>query len=229
VSIKNRLLRLAGKSDYAFDDRINTGYLLRLCWQYGWMIVRGKIRTINNHTIAHSVFIGKHVRFINKNQIKIGEKSKIKAGTLIDALSVNGVTIGSYSIIGVDNRIECTGSLKNIGKGIVIGNNTSFGSNCFFGAAGGIEIGNDVIGGQYIRFHSENHNFTDKNTLIREQGVSHKGIKIGNNCWIGAGAVFLDGAVVGNGCVVGANAVVTKKFPDNSIIIGIPAKLYKRR
>jgi acetyltransferase-like isoleucine patch superfamily enzyme len=59
--------------------------------------------------------------------------------------------------------------------------------------------------------------------------VSHKGIKIGNNCWIGAGAVFLDGAVVGNGCVVGANAVVTKKFPDNSIIIGIPAKLYKRR
>lgn len=54
--------------------------------------------------------------------------------------------------------------------------------------------------------------------LIREQGVIHKGIKIGDNCCIGAGAVFLDGASVGNGCVVGANAVITKEFPENVVI-----------
>lgn len=65
--------------------------------------------------------------------------------------------------------------------------------------------------------------------LIREQGVSHKGIKIGNNCWIGAGVVFLDGAELGDGCVVGANAVVTKKFPDNVVIAGIPARILTYR
>lgn len=98
-----------------------------------------------------------------------------------------------------------------------------------FGAAGGIEVGDDVVAGQFIRFHSENHNYSDLTKLIREQGVSHKGIKIGDNCWIGAGAVFLDGAELGDGCVVGANAVVTKKFPDNVVVAGIPAKVIKKR
>ena len=98
-----------------------------------------------------------------------------------------------------------------------------------FGAAGGIEIGDDVVAGQFIRFHSENHNYNDSTKLIREQGVSHKGIKIGNNCWIGAGVVFLDGAELGDGCVVGANAVVTKKFHDNVVIAGIPAKIVMNR
>ena len=59
--------------------------------------------------------------------------------------------------------------------------------------------------GQNIRFHSENHNYKDINIPIRMQGVTNKGIKIGNDCWIGAGVVFLDGVVVGNGCVIGAN------------------------
>ena len=65
--------------------------------------------------------------------------------------------------------------------------------------------------------------------LIREQGVTHKGIKIGNNCWIGAGAVFLDGAEIGDGCVVAANAVVTKKFLSNVVLAGMPAQVVKRK
>ena len=97
------------------------------------------------------------------------------------------------------------------------------------GAAGGIEIGDDVVAGQFIRFYSENHNYNDLTKLIREQGVSHKGIKIGNKCWIGAGAVFLDGAELGDGCVVGANAVMTKKFPDNVVVAGIPEKVISHR
>ncbi len=66
---------------------------------------------------------------------------------------------------------------------------------------------------------------------MRKGGLSSlgKGIKIGNNCRIGAGVVFLDGAELGDGCVVAANAVVTKKFPDNSVIGGMPAKLIKER
>lgn len=41
--------------------------------------------------------------------------------------------------------------------------------------------------------------------------------------------MFLDGAELGDGCVVGANAVVTKKFPDNVVLAGIPAKIVKNR
>lgn len=132
-------------------------------------------------------------------------------------------------VVGRNTRIECTGGLQSVGKGVKIGNRSTFGSDCYFGAAGGIEIGDDVMAGQCIRFHSENHNFNDMTKLIREQGVTHKGIKIGNDCWIGAGAVFLDGSELGDGCVVAANAVVTRRFPENSVIGGVPAKvLYVR-
>jgi len=44
---------------------------------------------------------------------------------------------------------------------------------------GAITIGNDVIAGQNVRFHSENHNYDDADKLIREQGVNRKGISVG--------------------------------------------------
>ena len=53
--------------------------------------------------------------------------------------------------------------------------------------------------------------------------------KIGKDCYIGPNAVVGDGAEIGDGCVVAANAVVTKKFSDNSVIGGVPAKVIRER
>ena len=92
------------------------------------------------------------------------------------------------------------------------------------GVIEGVFIGDNVIGGQNIRFHSSNHVFEDSNELIWKQGVNCKGIIIGNDCWIGAGEVFCDGVQIGNGCVIGANAIVVKKFPEYSITTGKPAR-----
>ncbi|PHS19681.1 MAG: capsule biosynthesis protein CapG [Kangiella sp.] len=52
-------------------------------------------------------------------------------------------------------------------------------------------------------------------------------IKVGNNVFIGTGALLLPRVTVGNNCVVGANSVVTKDVPDNSIVGGNPAKFIK--
>jgi len=53
---------------------------------------------------------------------------------------------------------------------------------------------------------------------------------IGNTCIIGMGAVILSGAVIGNNCIVGAGALVTenKIFPDNSLIVGVPARAVRQ-
>lgn len=229
MSVIDALLKIAGKDNFQLDPNIGAGYILRQCWKYGWMMVRGKTFSFGHEKIAKNVFVGKNVEVVEKKHLAIGQKSKLQDDVYIDALSREGVSIGDSVVIGRNTRIECTGGLQSIGKGVRIGNRTTFGNDCMFGAAGGIEIGDDVVAGQFIRFHSENHNFNDLSKLIRDQGVTHKGIKIGNNCWIGAGAVFLDGAELGDGCVVGANAVVTKKFPANVIVAGVPATIIGER
>ncbi len=52
-------------------------------------------------------------------------------------------------------------------------------------------------------------------------------ITIGDNCWIGAGAIINPGVTLGNNVVVGSGSVVTKSFPDNVVIAGNPARIIK--
>jgi acetyltransferase-like isoleucine patch superfamily enzyme len=225
------LLKLAGKGDMELDPAIPAGYIASTCWNYGTALVRGTLRGGGFESRSGRCFIDHDVTMRCKNMIRLSSNMRLRDGVYIDALSRDGVTLGDRALLGHNNRrIECTGSLSAIGKGISIGHDSTFGAECLFGAAGGIEIGNDVMAGQLVRFHSENHNFAKKDVLIREQGVTHQGIKIGDNVWIGAGTVFLDGANVGGGCVVAANAVVTAgDYPPNSVIVGIPARVVKQR
>ena len=63
---------------------------------------------------------------------------------------------------------------------------------------------------------------------IGHHAIIH-GATIGDNSLIGMGATILNGAVIGRNCLVGANALVTerKEFPDNSLIVGSPARAVK--
>lgn len=219
---------MIGKDEFTVDKRVPKAYIARLCLRYGGMFLRGRIRSALHRNMSGSL-IGRRVHILCPKNLRLGKAVRLSENVYIDALSTDGVIIGDGVLLGRNDRIECTGSIKSIGKGITIGARTTFGPDCYFGAAGGINIGSDVIAGQNIRFHSENHMFDRADIPIRLQGVTHKGVVVGNDCWIGAGAVFLDGARVGNGCVVAANAVVTKQFPDNVVLGGIPARILKSR
>lgn len=66
--------------------------------------------------------------------------------------------------------------------------------------------------------------------LEKESNFSdYNSITIGNDVWIGARAIILDGVNVGNGAVIAAGAVVTKDIPPYAIVAGIPAKIIRYR
>lgn len=164
-----------------------------------------------------------------KHKITFGRNSLIAKECYIDGLSRNGISIGDNVSVGYHTTILATGSLKTLGKGIKIGNNVGLGTHGFYGGAGGLEIGDDTIFGNYVSIHPENHNYSNPTLPIRLQGVNHRGVKIGKNCWIGAKVTILDGTCIGDGCIVAAGAVVKGTFQDNVIIGGIPARIIKSR
>ncbi|AYM99966.1 acyltransferase [Chryseobacterium sp. 3008163] len=84
-----------------------------------------------------------------------------------------------------------------------------------------LEIGDGTIWSYGVGIHTANHDFFNRDIYIR------KSIKIGKNCWIGHGAVITAGVELGDNVTVGANSVVTKSFPNNVVIGGIPAKIIK--
>lgn len=58
--------------------------------------------------------------------------------------------------------------------------------------------------------------------------INHR-TKIGHDVWIGFGAILLQGINVGDGAIIGAGSVVTKDVPENTIVLGSPARFYKKR
>ena len=53
-------------------------------------------------------------------------------------------------------------------------------------------------------------------------------VTIGEDCWIGGGAILCPGVKIGHRCIIGAGSVVTKDIPDNSVAVGNPAKVIRK-
>lgn len=219
-TIFQKLLSSAGKN-YQIDSRIPDSLLISTLINRMLMLTRGILK------LRRKVFLGPNTSISNKSNFIFGRNVTIERNTRLDGYASDKITLGDNCKIGAYSHLTCTSHFSKYGKGLSMGNNSAIGDYTHFGASGGIEIGNDVIMGSYISFHSENHVFSDTSKLIREQGVTSKGIKIGNNVWVGAKATFLDGAEVGNNAVVAAGAVVNGVFPDNVVLGGVPAKILK--
>jgi acetyltransferase-like isoleucine patch superfamily enzyme len=227
INILNKIISRLKGSDYALNPAIPGSYLISLLLKRLFMLIRGKFSLINN---TGMLFIGNGVVLKARSKMRFGSGITLDDSTLIDALSEEGVIFGNNVSTGKRTVIECSGSLKFLGKGIRVGDNVGLGRDCFYGCAGGIQIGKDTIVGNFVSFHSENHIYSDLLTPIRLQGVTHKGIVIGENCWIGAKVTILDGVYLPSGCIIAAGAVLRPGlYESNHIYGGIPAKLIGKR
>ena len=94
---------------------------------------------------------------------------------------------------------------------------------------GTVIMGDHVRVGAHASILGFNHNHARLDRPIHEQGLSSKGIRIGDDVWIGSGALLLDGVSVGSHCIVAAGAVVTRDVPDWAVVAGNPARVLRDR
>lgn len=123
---------------------------------------------------------------------------------------------------GEDKNITIYNSTIVIGD-VDIGTNTWIGPHCALDGNGGLTIGShcSISSGVQIVTHD-----TVKWALSKgKEAYEYAPIKIGDCCFIGTYAVVTKGVSIGSHSLVAAGAVVTRDFPDYSIIAGIPARL----
>lgn len=110
-----------------------------------------------------------------------------------------------------------SGSCLILGSGYI---NHNLNLSCFER----IDIGENVAISENVTIRD-----SDNHTLLSENQASVKTapVKIGNHVWIGLNVTILKGVILGDNVVVAAGSIVTKSFPDNVLIGGVPARVLK--
>jgi acetyltransferase-like isoleucine patch superfamily enzyme len=155
---------------------------------------------------------------------KVGRRLRVEGGVRFRYKMHPGITIGDDVYIGPNSCFDVPPGMR-----LTLGDRASLNIGVFIGGNTAIEIGRDVLIGEYVSIRDAGHGFTDMAIPINKQPMDSKPIRIGNNIWLGRGVCVLPGATINDGCVIGANAVVNGDISLNSIAVGIPAKVIRTR
>ncbi|AQP99743.1 maltose acetyltransferase [Pseudoalteromonas aliena] len=153
----------------------------------------------------------------------------------------------AHEICRLFNKSPSKGNLKRIkglfaqcGEGVIIeagfhcdyGNQITIGDRTFINInctvldspinEGAITIGSDCLVGPNVQLLAVSHAVEPKQRLQKENFAAP--ITIGNNVWIGAGAIILGGVKINDNSVIGAGSVVTKDVTANTVVAGNPAQ-----
>ena len=142
-------------------------------------------------------------------------------------INSRGILLGHNVGFGDLCRLECHYPDSNTVVSdvkIIIGDNTSFGDFFHIGAINSIHIGKNVLGGSKILIIDHDHGkcgthlIREVNIAPRERELVSKGtIVIGDNVWIGEGAIILAGTTIGSGAVIAANSIVKGDVLPNKV------------
>lgn len=111
------------------------------------------------------------------------------------------------------------------GYNIHLGHNVYMNFNCCILDVMEVKIGNNVLLGPNVQIYTATHPLDAKTRSLQLEYA--KPVRIGNDVWIGGGAVICPGITIGNGVVIGAGAVVTKDVVDDVVVAGNPATVIK--
>jgi len=89
-------------------------------------------------------------------------------------------------------------------------------------------IGKNCAISHFVSIYTCNYDASEIIYNNTKNNKKYGDVIIGNNCWIVRSVLIKEGVIIGNNCVIGSNAVVTTDVSDNSIAVGVPAKVIKK-
>lgn len=190
--------------------------LRRKC--YRWLLGR----------CGRGVVIGRNVTLRHPHRIALGDRAVIDDNAVLDAKGEEGVTIevGPDAIVGRNTVLSCKGGTIRLGA------RANISVNCTLISETTLEVGDRVlIAGHCYAIAGGNHGIDRLDAAPIDQPRIHKGgVRIADNCWLGAAVTVLDGVEIGPDAVIAAGAVVHRSVPGFMVAGGVPARvLYDRR
>jgi acetyltransferase-like isoleucine patch superfamily enzyme len=174
---------------------------------------------------GRNVTFGTGVVLRHPSKIRLGDDVLIDDQVVLDAKGSNnrGITLGQGVFLGRGTILSCKDGDIELGDHVNIG----FNSEIFSGSL--VKVGHHGLLAAYTYLVGGGHAFDQMGVPVIEQERVSKGITLGENVWLGAGAKVMDGVTIGRDVVVGAGAVVTTDLPDGSVAVGIPARVVRTR
>jgi acetyltransferase-like isoleucine patch superfamily enzyme len=226
--VRMTLRRFRGK-EVAISPDLSSASVLRHMMQKGLgPFLRGTLMRPFLGRVRGNVFLGRGCKILSSGKLNTGRNVYIGAYSYLDCMSTDGVTLGDNVTIREGCWLQLTSRYDNPGTSVTIGNSVYIGPRAVLGAAAPLIIGDRCQIGANVSLVAENHNFEGIEDIF-EQGVSRKGIVIGQDVWMGNNVTVLDGVTIGDGAVIGAGTVVTRPVPPRSVVVGVPGRVIKTR
>lgn len=111
------------------------------------------------------------------------------------------------------------------GMNLSLGDRVYFNAGCVVLDTAPVRVGSDTMFGPAVQIYCAQH---AKNPIERAKGLEIAlPVTIGENVWIGGGAIIMPGVTIGDGAIVGAGSVVTRDVPPDTTVVGNPARSLK--
>ena len=142
-----------------------------------------------------------------------------------------GILLGGWG----DNLWIAAPFYVDYGNNIYFGDNCEVNMNCTFLDDNKIIIGDNALIAPNVQIYTAYHPTDAKDRFV---GTKSDGgfpfcktiaspVSIGNNVWIGGGAIIMPGITIGDNAVIGAGSIVTRNIPDNVIAVGNPCRILR--
>ncbi|MGH7995521.1 MAG: acyltransferase [Opitutaceae bacterium] len=126
-------------------------------------------------------------------------------------------------------RISRGALIESWGGRIDVGDRVFIGPYAIVYGHGGVRVGDDTLISMHCRILSSDHTVPPPGVRINTQPDVLRATRIGSDVWLGAGVTVLGGVSIGDGCVVGAGSLVSQDLEANSVAMGAPARVVRKR